>query len=188
MEFLSIHHADPVFDHIFSDTPTLSRFLSGPPRFSIFCPWTPIQKCAELARLARKLEEPDDDELVPVPAQPAVPRRQRKRSLVKVCEAARKAGAHRVVVDGVVIELSPAVAAPEPTVTDPDANEWDAVLPGGDHGPSRFSSSTASAIVMAPWCITSASVAARAYACEASPARQNLCAPMRLRSATSSLS
>jgi excisionase family DNA binding protein len=56
-----------------SDTPTLSRFLSGPPRFSIFCPWTPIQKCAELARLARKLEEPDDDELVaplPVPTPP----------------------------------------------------------------------------------------------------------------------
>ena len=73
MEFLSIHHADPVFDHIFSDTPTLSRFLSGAPRFSIFCPWTPIQKCAELARLARKLEEPDDDELaapLPVPAPP----------------------------------------------------------------------------------------------------------------------
>jgi hypothetical protein len=99
MEFLSIHHADPVFDHIFSDTQTLSRFLSGPPRFSIFCPWTPIQKCAELARLARKLEEPDDDELVeavpaPAPPQPAsVPRRQRKPSLLtKALREAKKAG------------------------------------------------------------------------------------------------
>jgi hypothetical protein len=142
MEFLSIHHADPVFDHIFSDTPTLSRFLSGPPRFSIFCPWTPIQKCAELARLARKLEEPDDDELVeavpvPVPAPPqpaAVPRRQRKRSLATVLAAARKAGADHVIVDGVKIALSPAAAAPESDVTDLNANEWDAVLEV-DHGP-----------------------------------------------------
>jgi hypothetical protein len=39
-------------------------------------------------------------------------RRQRKRSLAKVCEAARKAGADRVIVDGVVIALSPAAAAP----------------------------------------------------------------------------
>jgi hypothetical protein len=141
MEFLSIHHADPVFDHIFSDTPTLSRFLSGAPRFSIFCPWTPIQKCAELARLARKLEEPDDYELVEavlVPAAPQpvpVPRRQRKRSLATVCAAARKVGAHRVIVDGVTIELSPAAVVSESTVTDPDANEWDAVLPGDDHSP-----------------------------------------------------
>jgi hypothetical protein len=67
-----------------------------------------------------KLVEP-----VPVPS-----RRQRKRSLAKVCEAARKAGADRVIVDGVVIVLSPAAAVPES-----DANEWDAVLPGGDHGP-----------------------------------------------------
>jgi hypothetical protein len=69
----------------------------------------------------------DDDQLVaPVPAQR---RRQRKRSLSKVCEAARRAGADRVIVDGVVIALSPAVAVP---VSD---NEWDAVLPEGDHGP-----------------------------------------------------
>jgi hypothetical protein len=69
----------------------------------------------------------DDEELVaPVPA----PRRQRKRSLAKVCEAARKAGADRVIVDGAVIVLSPAAAVPET-----DANEWDVVLPGGDHGP-----------------------------------------------------
>jgi hypothetical protein len=68
---------------------------------------------------------------VSAPPQPAtVPRRQRKRSLTKVCEAARKAGADRVIVDGVVIALSPAAAVPES-----DANEWDAVLPGGDHGP-----------------------------------------------------
>ena len=74
----------------------------------------------------------DDDELelveptsVPVPA-----RRQRKRSLAKVCEAARKAGADRVIVDGVVIALSPSAAVPES-----NANEWDAVLPEGDHGP-----------------------------------------------------
>jgi hypothetical protein len=58
-----------------------------------------------------------------------VPRRQRKRSLSKVCEAARKAGAERVVVDGVVIVLSPAAA-----VSETDANEWDAVLSEGDHG------------------------------------------------------
>jgi len=73
-------------------------------------------------------DEPDDDELVasvPVPS-----RRQRKRSLVKVCEAARKAGADRVIVDGVVIVLSSVAAVPEST-----ANEWDAVLLESDHGP-----------------------------------------------------
>jgi hypothetical protein len=68
----------------------------------------------------------DDDELVDAPA----PRRQRKRSLAKVCEAARKAGADRVIVDGVVIVLSPSAAVPES-----NANEWDIVLPGVDHGP-----------------------------------------------------
>jgi hypothetical protein len=80
-----------------------------------------------------RFEPGEDDELelvesapVPVP----VPRRQRKRSLSKVCEAARKAGADRVIVDGVVIALSPAAAVPKS-----DGNEWDAVLPGGDHGP-----------------------------------------------------
>jgi hypothetical protein len=74
------------------------------------------------------VDEPNDNELVE-PSAPA-PRRQRKRSLAKVCEAARKAGADRVIVDGVVIVLSPAAA-----VSESDANEWDAVLPGGDHGP-----------------------------------------------------
>jgi hypothetical protein len=71
----------------------------------------------------------DDDELVepaPVPA----PRRQRKRSLARVCEAARKAGADRVIVDGVVIALSPSAAVPES-----NTNEWDTVLQESDHGP-----------------------------------------------------
>jgi hypothetical protein len=62
---------------------------------------------------------------------PAPQRRQRKRSLAKVCEAARKAGADRVIVDGVVIALSPAAAVPES-----DANEWDTVLQESDHGPN----------------------------------------------------
>ena len=70
-----------------------------------------------------------DAELVK-PAPAPVPRRQRKRSLTKVCEAARKAGADRVIVDGIVIALSPSAAVPET-----DANEWDAVLPEVDHGP-----------------------------------------------------
>jgi hypothetical protein len=79
--------------------------------------------------------EPDDedDELVePVVPVPAPVRRQRKRSLAKVCEAARKAGADRVIVDGVVIALSPSAAVSESGV---NVNEWDAVLPGDDHGP-----------------------------------------------------
>jgi hypothetical protein len=72
---------------------------------------------------------------VPAPPQPApVPRRQRKRSLAKVCEAARKAGADRVIVDGVVIALSPATAVPESDAPESDANEWDVVLPEVDHG------------------------------------------------------
>jgi hypothetical protein len=80
---------------------------------------------AARARLDAELVKP-----APVP----VPRRQRKRSLAKVCEAARKAGADRVIVDGVVIALSPAAAAAA-AVPESDGNEWDAVLPGGDHGP-----------------------------------------------------
>jgi hypothetical protein len=77
--------------------------------------------------------------LRPAPPQPvAVPRRQRKHSLPRIIAAARKAGADRVVVDGATIMLSPAAAVPvteASTVADPDANEWDAVLSGGDHGP-----------------------------------------------------
>jgi hypothetical protein len=69
-----------------------------------------------------------DAELVK-PAPVPVPRRQRKRSLTKVCEIARKSGANHVIVDGVVIAFSSAAAAPES-----DANEWDAVLEV-DHGP-----------------------------------------------------
>jgi hypothetical protein len=75
--------------------------------------------------IAASCGDDDDDELV----EPA-PRRRRKRSLTKVCEAARKAGADRVIVDGVVIVLSSAAAVPES-----DANEWDAVLSEVDHGP-----------------------------------------------------
>jgi hypothetical protein len=76
--------------------------------------------------------EPDDDELVEaVP----VPRRQRKRSLATVLAAARKAGADRVVVDGVTIALSPAAAVPESvSLTDSTGNEWDAMLEDG-HAP-----------------------------------------------------
>jgi hypothetical protein len=76
-----------------------------------------------------KLDGADLAELYgPAPVPEPAPRRQRKRSLTKVCEAARKVGAKRVVVDGIAIELSPAVAAPES-----NTNEWDAVLED-DHG------------------------------------------------------
>ena len=51
----------------------------------------------------------------------AAVRRQRKRSLAKVCEAARRAGADRVIVDGVVIALSPATAA----AVESNGNEFD---------------------------------------------------------------
>jgi hypothetical protein len=75
--------------------------------------------------------EPDrNDELVEVVSVP--PRRQRKRSLAKVCEAARKAGADRVIVDGIVIALSPSAAVPVP---ESNSNEWDTVLSEEDHGP-----------------------------------------------------
>jgi hypothetical protein len=78
----------------------------------------------------------DDDELVePAAPVPEPQRRQRKRSLTKVCEAARKAGADRVIVDGVVIAFSPSAAVPESVSLTDSTNEWDAVLPGVDHGP-----------------------------------------------------
>jgi hypothetical protein len=77
---------------------------------------------AERARL--------DAEFVKQHAPVPVPRRQRKRSLTKVCEAARKSGADRVIVDGVVIVLSPSAAVPES-----NANEWDTILLEVDHGP-----------------------------------------------------
>ena len=80
------------------------------------------------------IASPTDDELVPAPVPPQpvpVPRRQRKRPLATVLTAARKAGADRAIVDGTTIMLSPAAAVPE---SDPNAHEWDVVLPGGDHG------------------------------------------------------
>src|ERR1700730_17497661 len=61
-----------------------------------------------------------DAELVK-PAPAPVPRRQRKRSLTKVCEIARKAGANHVIVDGVVIAFSPAAAA----AVESNGNEFD---------------------------------------------------------------
>jgi hypothetical protein len=61
-----------------------------------------------------------DAELVK-PAPAPVPRRQRKRSLTKVCEIARKAGANHVIVDGVVIAFSPATAA----AVESNGNEFD---------------------------------------------------------------
>jgi hypothetical protein len=63
----------------------------------------------------------DDDEELVEPAPPVAVRRQRKRSLAKVCEAARKAGADRVIVDGVVIALSPAAAV----AAESNGNEFD---------------------------------------------------------------
>jgi hypothetical protein len=75
---------------------------------------------------------PNLDEPAPVPS-----RRQRKRSLAKVCEVARKAGADHVITDGVVIAFSPAAAVPESSaaaVPESSANEWDAVLEN-DHDP-----------------------------------------------------
>jgi hypothetical protein len=74
----------------------------------------------------------DDEELVEPASVPAQRRRQRKRSLAKVCEAARRAGANHVIVDGVVIAFSPSASA---AVPESDANEWDVVLPESDHGP-----------------------------------------------------
>jgi hypothetical protein len=53
--------------------------------------------------------------------QPAAVRRQRKRSLAKVCEVARRAGANHVIVDGVVIAFSPSAAVP----TESNGNEFD---------------------------------------------------------------
>jgi hypothetical protein len=90
--------------------------------------WKPDGECGS----APASWEPDDDDdglVEPAPV-PAAPRRQRKRSLTKVCEAARKAGANHVIVDGVVIAFSPSAAVPKS-----DANEWDVVLSEGDHGP-----------------------------------------------------
>jgi hypothetical protein len=80
---------------------------------------------ARSSKAGRSLPAASDTEI-------SVPRRQRKRSLSKVLEAARRAGADRVIVDGVVIALSPAAAV---AVPESDANEWDTVLQESDHGP-----------------------------------------------------
>ncbi len=53
---------------------------------------------------------------VPVPS-----RRQRKRSFASTLKAARRAGADRVIVDGVVIVLSPASTVP----AESNGNEFD---------------------------------------------------------------
>jgi hypothetical protein len=57
------------------------------------------------------------------PAPLPTPRRERKRSLASTIRAARKAGADRVIADGVVIALSPGAAE--------SANPWDAALADG---------------------------------------------------------
>jgi hypothetical protein len=62
-----------------------------------------------------------DGELVEPAPQPAAVRRQRKRSLAKVCEVARRAGANHVIVDGVVIAFPPATAA----AVESNGNEFD---------------------------------------------------------------
>jgi hypothetical protein len=86
-------------------------------------PWERgTQHTGDVVELDNELDEP-----VSVPA---AAQRQRKRSLSTVLEAARKAGADRVIVDGVVIVLSPA-AVPAST-----SNEWDVILPEEDHGPN----------------------------------------------------
>jgi hypothetical protein len=78
--------------------------------------------------------EPGNDDEEPVAA-PAPSRRQRKRTLASTLRAARKAGADRVIVDGVVIVLSPSAAVPESVTVTDSTNEWDAVLSEVDHGP-----------------------------------------------------
>ena len=89
---------------------------------------------AHMAAAVRERARLDQERVKPAPA--PVPRRQRKKSLTTLLRQARHAGANRVEYGGAVIHLtgngSPAAAAPESvTVT----NEWDAVLPEGDHGP-----------------------------------------------------
>jgi len=80
---------------------------------------TQIDAMIDATRSHGRAAELDDDE--PVEVVPVPPRRQRKRSLTKVCEAARKAGADRVIVDGVVIALSPAAAVS----AESNGNEFD---------------------------------------------------------------
>jgi hypothetical protein len=106
------HHNSAVKERVMEIPPTVPESAAPAKTVTVF-----ERLCERAREQARRMAPP-------------APRRQRKRSLTKVCESARKAGADRVIVDGVVIALSPAAAVPEPT-----ANEWDSVLPGGDHGP-----------------------------------------------------
>ena len=64
-------------------------------------------------------------------------RRQRKPTLAAALKAARKAGADHVeIVDGkIVVALAGQPAKPTGNGAESsDRNEWDVVLPGGDHG------------------------------------------------------
>jgi len=63
-------------------------------------------------------------------------RRLRKPTLTAALKAARRAGADRVeIVDGkIVITLVGKTATGTDPAPDAGANEWDDVLPGGDHG------------------------------------------------------
>jgi hypothetical protein len=72
-----------------------------------------------------------------VSARAAAPkRRPRKPTLTATLKAARRAGADRVeIVDGkIVITLVGKTATGTDPPPDAGANEWDDVLPGGDHG------------------------------------------------------
>jgi hypothetical protein len=76
------------------------------------------------------------DLIVGAPAAPPK-RRPRKPSLASTLKAARKAGADHVeIIDGkIVIALAGEPVKPTGNgARSPDRNEWDAILPGGDHG------------------------------------------------------
>jgi hypothetical protein len=70
-------------------------------------------------------------------ARSSAPRGPRKPSLASTLKAARKAGAgHVEIIDGKIV-IALAGEPVKPTGNDarsPDRNEWDAILPGGDHG------------------------------------------------------
>jgi hypothetical protein len=124
-----------------SDTPAkcdlLARLHNSPPWFAALSGDeldAEIDARIDAARVpharGRAHDIADDDDLIEPVGAPEPSRRQRKRTLASTLRAARKAGADRVIVDGVVIVLSPAAA-----VLKSDANEWDAVLSEVDHGP-----------------------------------------------------
>jgi hypothetical protein len=62
--------------------------------------------------------------------------KRRRRRLESTIKAARKAGAGHVEIfdDRVVIPLAGEPAKSGIGESSPDRNEWDEVLPGGDHG------------------------------------------------------